>query len=53
MRLVDGPSLLDGRVEVCIDEEWVSVCDDHWDMYDAKVVCNQLGNSTTGWLVLM
>ena len=43
IRLVDGLTLHDGRVEICLNGVWGSVCDDGWDDRDAEVVCRQLG----------
>ena len=43
MRLVGGSSDASGLVEVCMNKMWGRVCNDSWDLADAKVVCRQLG----------
>ena len=48
IRLSDGPTMFEGRVEVCVDDEWVTVCNDFWGHNEMAVVCRQLGFSTTG-----
>ena len=32
-------------MEICINNEWGTVCDDFWGDNDAEVVCRQTGNS--------
>ena len=41
-RLMDGPTFYEGRVEVCYNNEWLSVCDVGSDMAYATKVCEGL-----------
>ena len=48
LRLAGGNIPNEGRVEICVNNEWGTVCDDSWGNTDATVVCRQLGYSPQG-----
>lgn len=50
VRLIGGMNSNEGRVEVCTNNQYGTVCDDQWDNNDANVVCHQLGFANEGKL---
>ena len=48
IRLTQGSTNSEGRVEVCFDNEYGAICDDLWDEFDATVICRQLNYTGTG-----
>ena len=51
IRLEGGSIQGSGRVKVCVDNEWGSVCNDSWTELNARVVCKQLGFPVFGELI--
>ena len=43
VRLVNGKSAREGIVEVFYNNTWGTVCDDHFDEEEIKVICRMLG----------
>ena len=43
IRLVGGTDFTQGRVEVCINRIWGTLCDQSFGSADAGVICDQLG----------
>ena len=55
VRLQDGMSdlttgVMEGRLEICINEAWGSVCIDHFGSAETAVVCNSFNlTGRGGW----
>ena len=48
VRLVEGATDLEGRVELCLGQRWGTISYGGWSNTAAQVVCNHLGYSSTG-----
>ena len=48
VRLVGGANVTLGRVEVCINNAWGTVCNRRFGAKDAQVICRQLNLPTEG-----
>ena len=48
IRLAGGSDQYEGRVEICYNETWGTICDGSWSTNDANVACRQLGYAATG-----
>ena len=48
VRLANGDNSLEGRLEVCFNGVWGTVCREGFDSDDARVVCRQLSPQLEG-----
>ena len=48
VRLSGGTVPHHGRVEICVNNAWGTVCDRFWDTTDGNIVCRQLGYQNSG-----
>ena len=48
IRLANGRIPSEGRVEVCHNNHWGTVCHDNWEVAESRVVCRELGYPENG-----
>ena len=55
VRLLNGTSPYEGRVEICYGGLWGSLCGRYstWNNQEARVVCRQLGFHTSGMYIIV
>ena len=46
VRLAGSSNAYEGRVEICVNNTWGTVCDDKFGSSEARVICRQLGYSS-------
>ncbi|CAH1239233.1 MALRD1 [Branchiostoma lanceolatum] len=49
VRLIDGDSFGEGRIEVYFDHKWGTICNSGWTKENSDVVCDQLGYRESQW----
>ena len=53
IRLLEGATPREGRVEVCFNNAWGTVCDNGFGIPEARVICRQLDFSVAGKIIAM
>ena len=48
VRLAGGLTESQGRVEICYNNQWGTICHDFWGNNEATVACRRLGYATVG-----
>ena len=46
VQLAGSSNAYEGRVELCVNNTWGTVCDDKFGSSEARVICRQLGYSS-------
>ena len=52
IRLSNGANSREGRVEICLNGYWGTVCSTGWDERAARVACTQAGHHTLSKLIV-
>ena len=50
---MNGSGPHEGRVEVCYNGQWGTICDDGWGQIEAEVVCTQIGYGARGIMYII
>ena len=53
IRLFNGSNPLEGRVEVCFNRAWGTICSNRFDEDDSTVICTQLSFPYSGQFIVI
>ena len=51
LRLVNGGNRREGRLEICLNRAWGTICREAFNQTEATVACGQLGFSRQGAVI--
>ena len=52
LRVMDGASVREGRVEICFNNAWGTICNENYGVTDARILCSQLNFESKQYLLL-
>ena len=53
LRLQNGSSVREGRVEICVNRAWGTICNHNYGITDAQTICSQQTFSREGQTTLL
>ena len=53
LRRQNGSSVREGRVEICVNRAWGTICNHNYGITDAQTICSQLTFAREGQTILL
>ena len=48
LRLVGGENVREGRVEICFNQAWGTICNEEYGHTDREMICSQVATTFSG-----